>query len=312
MWKLLAFGLKLAISASLLYFALKAVNWGVIAERINRVDVTWLAINVLDANMQVLLGAIRWRWIAEQCDVRMSFPTATRYTYIAAFFGQTLPSTVGGDAARIWLTARDAGWKNAAYSVLLDRVVGVTALALVVIASLPWTLSLVRDPVGRWTLLAIGIGSIGGFVVFLLLGLVRWPWLTRWWPARHLISISIIAGNLVRETRVSGAILALSILAHLITVAIAWAAAKAMAVPLDPIYALLLIPPVVLIATVPISIAGWGVRESAMMTAFAYAGLPQTDGLIVSVLYGAVIFLTGIIGGFVWIVNRMDRTPATV
>ena len=42
---------------------------------------------------------------------------------------------------------------------------------------------------------------------------------------------------------------------------------------------MLLVLPVILVATIPISIAGWGVRESAMMVAFSYAGLAETDGL---------------------------------
>jgi uncharacterized membrane protein YbhN (UPF0104 family) len=69
----------------------------------------------------------------------------------------------------------------------------------------------------------------------------------------------------------------------------------------------LLIPPVILIAAVPVSIAGWGVRESAMLAAFSYAGLPDSDGLLVSILFGAGSFIIGAAGGIVWSVgtNRM-------
>jgi uncharacterized membrane protein YbhN (UPF0104 family) len=306
MWRFLPFGLKAAVSASLLYFALKGINWPVIAERLNRIDLRWLAFAVVAANLQIFLGAYRWREIAKQCGIRISLAMALRYGYIAAFFNQTLPSTIGGDAARIWLLARSGGWKKAFYSVLLDRVAGVAVLAGVVVASLPWTLELVVDPVGRVALLAIGLGCLCGFVVFLLLRLIRWPWLLRWPPAQHLMAVSVIAGKIAAR-KAGGTILAQSILIHLLTVAMAWAAAQALAVPFDPLYALLLIPPVVLVATIPISIAGWGVRESAMMTAFAYAGLPETDGLIVSVLYGAAMFLTGAFGGVVWILHRTAR-----
>lgn len=307
MRQLLALVLKATVSASLLYFALKGVNWGVIAERLNRVDAMWLAAIVIAANLQVFLGAYRWRQITDQCGVRISLATASRYNFIAAFFNQTLLSTVGGDAARIWLMARQAGWKNAAYSVLLDRVIGVAALALMVLVSLPWTLELVRNPVGRVALLLIGVGSMCGFIVFLALGAFRRPWLDRWWPALHLSSAAAIALRLLGSKRNGGAVVALSMLIHLLTVIVAWGAAKALAVPFDPMQALLLIPPVILIASIPISIAGWGVRESAMMTAFAHAGLAETDGLIVSVLYGAAMFLTGVVGGLVWILNRTAR-----
>jgi len=62
-----------------------------------------------------------------------------------------------------------------------------------------------------------------------------------------------------------------------------------------------LVLPVTLIATlVPLSLAGWGVRQAAMVLAFSYAG-PADDGLIVSVLYGIVNLAVDTIGGFVWV-----------
>ena len=58
-----------------------------------------------------------------------------------------------------------------------------------------------------------------------------------------------------------------------------------------------------LIATIPVSIAGWGVRESAMVLAFSYAGLAESDGLIVSILFGAASLAIGGIGGIVWVAS---------
>jgi hypothetical protein len=66
---------------------------------------------------------------------------------------------------------------------------------------------------------------------------------------------------------------------------------------------LLLVIPVLLIAAIPLSIAGWGVRECTMIIAFAYAGLPESDGLVVSVLLGAALFAVGLLGGAVWIID---------
>lgn len=88
---------------------------------------------------------------------------------------------------------------------------------------------------------------------------------------------------------------------HLLTISAAWCCAKAVAAPVGFAHVLLLMPPVLLIATVPISIAGWGVRESSMIAAFAYAGLAESDGLTLSILFGAASFIIGIVGGIVWI-----------
>jgi glycosyltransferase 2 family protein len=63
----------------------------------------------------------------------------------------------------------------------------------------------------------------------------------------------------------------------------------------------MLTPPIMLITMVPISIAGWGVREATMMVAFGYAGLAQADGTMVSILFGVVYFIVGALGGLVWI-----------
>ena len=64
-----------------------------------------------------------------------------------------------------------------------------------------------------------------------------------------------------------------------------------------------LVPPVMLITMLPVSIAGWGVREATMGLAFGYAGLLPNEGVNVSLLFGAVSFMVGAIGGLVWILS---------
>ena len=79
------------------------------------------------------VSAIRWREVALACGAALAPRQALRFNLIASFFNQGLPSTVGGDAARIWLLARTgAGWWKATCSVLLDRFIGVLALTTLV------------------------------------------------------------------------------------------------------------------------------------------------------------------------------------
>jgi len=99
-------------------------------------------------------------------------------------------------------------------------------------------------------------------------------------------------------------ILAYSLLIHVISVSAAWCLAQAIAAPLEWTQALLLVLPVLLISTIPLSIAGWGTRESAMVLAFGYAGLLESNGLVVSMLFGIAAFAAGLVGGLVWILDR--------
>jgi uncharacterized membrane protein YbhN (UPF0104 family) len=303
MRRLLAFLVKVAISALLLYLSLRRVNLESVGQRLGGLDLKWVALILFLLCAQMPLLALRWRWIAAICGAKLPPATALRYTFIGLFFSQVLPSTAGGDAARIWLLARGgAGWPVAIYSVLIDRVVGVSALAVLIVACLPWTLQLIHDPVARAALALIGFGILGGAIVFLALG-VRHLWvMERWWITRHFATASRLAWRLYRST--AGARVAvLSFAVHFMTVAVAWGAARAAHATVDFVHVLFVVLPVLLIAMIPVSIAGWGVRESTMVLAFSYAGLAESDGLIVSILYGAATLMVGAVGGIVWLAS---------
>jgi uncharacterized membrane protein YbhN (UPF0104 family) len=220
---------------------------------------------------------------------------------IGTFFNQTLPSSIGGDAVRLWLVARGAGWRAATYSIFVDRAIGLIALAIIIVASLPWSYNLISDPGGRSALLFVDLAALAGGVGFLVLGRLPWPWLKRWWGTHHLHACSVIANRVIFSRERGPAIAVLSVLVHVLAVVIAWCVVQSIAAPVVFGQIFQLIPPVMLITMLPISIAGWGVREATMGLAFGYAGLMANEGVNVSLLFGAVSFIVGAFGGLVWI-----------
>jgi glycosyltransferase 2 family protein len=306
MRQLLFLVVKAAVSVLLLYLALRSVDLSVVGQRLSRLDLSWfifILFVLLLLLAQITLIALRWRQIVLVTGASIPFEAALRYSLIAAFFNQTLPSTVGGDAARVWLLGRSgAGWKLATYSVLIDRGVGLFMLAVLVMACFPWTLALVSDPLGRTVLLSFGLGTFAGAFVFVSIASAPKRWMQKLWALRHLAAVAEITWRLCRSRRV-GLVAMLSLAIHLLTVTAVWLVAKSVAVPLDFWLAVFLIPPVLLIASLPVSIAGWGLREGVMIAGFAYAGLAESDGLIVSLLFGAASFLVGALGGMIWILR---------
>ena len=308
--------LKAVASIALLYLALRSVNLTAVGERLSHIGLAWLTVSWVIISLQVMVGALRWREIINACAAKLSFLSALQISFVGVFFSQVLPSTVGGDAARIWLLGRKEGrWAAAAYSVLIDRVVGVTVLAAIVLACLPWTLTLTHDPLARTVLILIGFGALIGATIFLALGIWPLPLFERFAPTRHLVASSRAAWQVVRSPRSILIVSISSLVIHSMTVTATWACAKAVGAPVSFAHILFLMPPVLLIATVPISIAGWGVRESSMVLAFAQAGLAPSDGLILSILFGLVSFAVGIIGGIIWVgtirAPSTERTTAT-
>lgn len=296
--------LKAAVSILLLYISLRSVHLEAVTARLSQLDPLWIAAALALLASQIALQAMRWRAIAAVCGVSLAPRSAIQMNFIAAFFNQVLPSTVGGDAVRIWLLARKGGgWASATYSVLIDRIAGLLVLALIVIVCLPWTLTLIHDAVARAVLILIGAGAIGGAIVFILIGRLPRGLVDRFLITRHLAETSRAAWRLCRSPRAVWTVGASSVVIHLMTVTVAWSAMKAVAAPVGLAPILFLMLPVLLVASVPISIAGWGVRESSMVAAFTYAGLVPGDGLMLSLLFGAVSFAVGAAGGIVWIAS---------
>jgi uncharacterized protein (TIRG00374 family) len=298
----LAFLAKAAISVTLLFFCLHTVDLAVVAQRLGRLDFGWVAFVLAALALQICVSTIRWQQIVAQCGVPLTFGKTFHYMMIAAFFNQTLPSTVGGDAARVYLLARDkAAWRIASYSVLVDRGIGLFFLVILVAVCLPWSLFLIKDQAGRIVLVIIGMGGIAAGLGFATLAFVPKALAERWWIIRHITGVANVFVQLFRPARTTLSIGVLSILIHLLAVAAAWGAAESIAAPLSFADALFLVPPVMLISIIPISIAGWGVREGVMVVAFGYAGLHQSDGLIVSLLIGLGTFTLGVLGAVWWI-----------
>jgi uncharacterized membrane protein YbhN (UPF0104 family) len=302
---------KLTITLALLYFAVSRINFDIVAQRLEHVVAGWLIAAILVMVAQAFLAALRWQIILRRCGALIPFSHAVRYTFISLFFSQVLPSTIGGDAARIWLTARDGvGWSKAISSVIIDRAAGVFFLALIVVVCLPESFAVIHDPLARSGLLSLGLLGVTAPVLFIGFGCREWTVLHRIPLARQINAAANAAYGIFITPHSSLAVGSLSLIIQLLTIVASWLAARSIAAPFDFLTAVLLIPPVLLMATVPISIAGWGVRESAMMMAFSYSGLLPADGLLVSALLGFTTFAVGLIGGSVWALRDRGKEPA--
>jgi uncharacterized membrane protein YbhN (UPF0104 family) len=308
MRRILLSAVKILVSAALLYFALRKINFYDLASRFDVASLGWIGLAVAVTFLQIFLGALRWREISADCGAPLVILQAFRFNLIGTFFNQTLPSSIGGDAVRLWLVARGgAGWRAATYSIFVDRAIGLIALAVVIVASLPWSYQLIDDPHGRSALLFVDFAALSAGAGFLILGRLPWPWLKRWWATHHLHACSVIANRVIFSRERGPKLAALSLLVHVLAVVIAWCVVRSIAAPVLFSQVFQLVPPVMLITMLPISIAGWGVREATMGLAFGYAGLATNEGVNVSLLFGCVSFIVGAFGGLVWIFSAEKR-----
>ena len=55
---------------------------------------------------------------------------------------------------------------------------------------------------------------------------------------------------------------------------------------------------------IPISIAGWGVREGVMVVLLGLIGISSESALALSILYGIILTIVGLMGGIFWLFER--------
>ena len=166
---------------------------------------------------------------------------------------------------------------------------------------MPVSFTLIGDPVARLSLPILVMVGVGGFTVLFALG-GRWgAVLDRWRATRFVALLARNARRVFALREGFVAIFASALAVHLLAVLTVWLLARAIAADIPILYCLIFVPPVILISMIPISIAGWGLREGAMVVAFGFVGVPEADALVVSLLFGLTLVCIGLPGGLLWL-----------
>ena len=198
---------------------------------------------------------------------------------------------MGGDAFRIWYASRyGVDLSTATQSVIYDRISALMAVTLLLVLSMPW-LSLFfssNEPVI----------SILIFAFILVLGclfmMTADKTISFLFPAslRGHIEELACTSRKVFLSRTGIKVITLSLLIHFFVACVVWL--------LDLVQTLLLMPVILFITAIPISIAGWGLCESAMVFVFGMIGMPTESAFSPSVNLGLAMMVTGLPGVVVW------------
>ncbi|MDP2239854.1 MAG: lysylphosphatidylglycerol synthase transmembrane domain-containing protein [Burkholderiales bacterium] len=301
--KLLKTLVKIAISLAMIWVVLNAFDVKGVYQYLRQIDSGVIAVAVICALCVVPLHALRWMIAVEASGSHMPFGTALRIVLIGHFFNQALPSSVGGDAVRIWCAYRAGlGAGDAARTVIMDRAISLVGLLLLAGAGLPWLFDIVTDQAARFAIVAVIAVGICGFLIFVSLPQLP-PFMSRWRITRALVELAILARRLTFSPRYVMPILALAVAGFVIFVFIVYWLAAALHLEVGFSDCLLLVPPVLLISVIPVSIAGWGVREGAMVVAFGFINVPPGAAFAVSVLFGLVIAAASLPGALLWLTS---------
>ncbi len=301
--------LKPVITVGLLWLLASKIDVRTVVVQLRSTHVYWAVAAITILFGQLLLTGIRWYIVGRLVSAAIGLGQAVRLALIGQFFNQVLPTSFGGDAVRAWLLLRETvPFGRAVVSIICDRVAALVVLTVIVAVTMP-LLSHAGLHVPLLEKLAIIAPALtaSGLFVLLLLGEKISEMFQR---NRLLRPLGILVGNLrivLFTSMKSIMVLGLALLVQVIVVLVVLACAMAMGIHLGAMHALLL-PSILLISMVPISFAGWGVRESAMVVVLGFAGISAPEALAISLLFGLTQIMIGVPGGVMWLLRRRGKT----
>lgn len=313
--------LKIAVSATLLTLLLRRADLGRVVAGLRGANPAWIGAALGLYVMSIGVSAWRWQRLLEALQVRLRLSKLFESFLVATFFNNFLPSNVGGDVIRIADTAKPAGSKTAATTVvLLDR--GIGLLGLFLIAAVGATVSrwsaADAGPVGATTLWAgLIVGTVISIpvllaprIVHVLAGPVR-----RFHPEWIDERLDRLTTALTRFREAPGTMLATfagAVVVQGIMVLFYYALALSLGIPIDLPHLALLVPVSFVVQMLPISINGLGVREAFFGLYFGRLGLPLHSALLLSLGGAAAVMVVSVAGAAAYVARLKGHYRAAV
>ena len=294
--------IKLTVSAILLYLISRQVDLRAIAKAVSAISPLALISALLLQGASNCVAAYRWHVIMNAIGIGGSFAFYLRSFFKGAFFNQGLPASIGGDGLRILDATRIAAHReDAFFGVFIDRIIGLAGLLLLNIVALLVNHALLPPSVYVPLLAVMNLLLLALVALFFL---HRLPMFMADNPLGYLGRLS------ARYHQVYSSIPAvlfqtgLSVLTHFLAMTSFFILGNGLGLHYPLQVYLALVPPVVLLTILPLSLAGWGVREGAMIGIFLLIGADRSLVLSFSVLYGIVNLIASLPGFYVYLAQR--------
>ena len=305
---------RVAVSVVLLLAVLSRVDLREIANQLRDGHPGLFVLAVAVIMCAVVTGGVRWHAFLALVSVAASRRDAVRAFFAGAFATNFLPASIGGDLVRGWV-ATSAGHRARAFaSVIVDRA-SVFGCGII----LAWTAVVLADDVPATAVKVLVVTTtvfLTGaalFVLGVIVGTSSRVSLRRFVPSR-VLPVTRDFGRGLRASfahpRVFVSTTASGLLYQVLVVTGIWLLARAVDVAISFPAVAIVLPSVLVLAAIPISIGGLGVRELAFVTLLAPFDVSATDATLVSLLAGAAYVLATAPGAVTLLAGRRDARSA--
>lgn len=252
---------------------------------------------------QAGMAAVRIRFImrllGEDLPARLGFST----WMVGLLFSHVLITFIAGDVARILQLARQ-GYrrKTVASAVFLERALGLAVLMVMIVPAASYLLSYASSSSVQTGLIVLLLACVSGVVCFVGSSFIQRiastlaPKLNAQRFVSAVVDVTSAARYLSSNWSLTAAIIGLSVVMHVCNVLAFFVLLGALGVDISFIANAAVSLTAILLAFLPIALAGWGVREGAAVVGYGLFGVPAELALTASVGFGIALLLTCLIG----------------
>lgn len=308
--------LKLLVTLTLIAFLVTRVDLAKFGAVLAQVQPLPLVLALALYSFAIVIGALKWQILVKAQDIDAPLGALLSFSLVGLFFGNVMPSNVGGDVVRAYDLARATRGRAeaAAISVLVDRLLGLFAfLGAAVIMAVLATAMLARaaeiEELEIATALAAGVFIFALALLFSRRVSRRAAFLFERQPFTRLKPLATRIYHALQVYRFRYRALALNVLLSativVLTAFVWYTVGLSVGIVNVPFFYFLLFNPLIaFVLLIPISFNGLGPKEAAAIFFFGLINVPQEQAFSMSLLFHVIIVVTSLPGGFLWLRAR--------
>ena len=315
MKRILFFMLKLIVSVGLVAWAFSGEHFQLdrLTLHFREADFGLLAGAVALFAVSNLLGAVQWNLLLRVQEIELSWREVVSFYFVGVFFNNFLVGNIGGDAIRVYDVRRLTKDGSPAFAAtFLDRFIGlftltwfslaayflaptfpggrsVLALILCVTGALSITIASTfshrLSRLGERIVLKLVPVSVGKRITKIRLGILR--------CRAHLKVLALAA--------------LVSVGVQLMRVGVHYMVGRSLGLEVSFGYFLVFIPLIAIVASVPVSFGGIGVRENSGVLLFGRLGVEGTVAFSMEFIAYLVGLAASLVGGVVFVCRRQGK-----
>lgn len=305
--------IKVLVTSALVYWLYVQMETGTTLDVVTGIEPSLLLFVICLHCMVFVLSALRWWLLLSTANVSLPFSRALPSYYLGVFLNNFLPTSMGGDVARIvHLRLRGLSTKALIGSSLVDRIIGLTVVIMIGACAIIVSPMIPLNPDMVTVLAFIAFAAL--LSPLLLMTPYAVELVNRFTKKYHgtrlrlaILEIVSLCQSYRRARPVLLAAYGITVLMQCIIVFIYFLLGNGIGVNIPLLAYFTIIPLVFVVTSLPISIGGLGVREGALVGMLVAAGANNQLAISLSILYLIVLWIASLPGAVAIFANSIMR-----